>query len=76
MTQASGERPALLLAAGTDPASFVHDLRSSGFALFDVDADAGCVSGTYAEALLERVRPEHGDRADGYRNLLCVQARR
>lgn len=68
--------PALLIAAGTEPASFVGDLRDHGFALFEVDGDARRVRGLDAEDLLRRVRPEFGDAREGYTNLLCVKAKR
>lgn len=68
--------PALLIAAGTEPAAFVADLRDQGFALFEVDGDAQRVSGVDAADLLGRVRPEFGDSSEGYTNLLAVREQR
>ncbi len=62
--------PALLTEAGTDPGNFVDGLRRR-FALYEI-TDEG-VAGTDTRALLEHVRPESGDAAEGYTNLLCVK---
>jgi FkbM family methyltransferase len=65
--------PALLIQAGTDPAAFIDDVRGHGFALYEIDDEAGEVRGTDADDLLARVRPEFGDAKEGYTNLLCAK---
>ncbi len=65
--------PALLIEAGTDPGTFLDELRGYGFWLYEVDDEARCVRGTDAGELLTRVRPEYGDTAEGYTNLLCAR---
>jgi FkbM family methyltransferase len=65
--------PALLIEAGTRPADLLDELRDSGFSLYEVDGDAGRVRGVDAPELLARVRPEFGDAAEGYTNLLVTK---
>ena len=66
--------PALLTLAGTRPADLLDEIRACGFSLYEIDDDAHRVRGVDAPELLERVRPEFGDAAEGYTNLLCVKA--
>jgi FkbM family methyltransferase len=66
--------PALLIEAGTQPADLLDELRSFGFTLFEIDDDAWCVRGVDMPELLDRVRPEFGDAAEGYTNLLLAKA--
>ncbi len=68
--------PALLLEAGTQPHELIERLRDHGFALFEVDGDAAAIRGVVAGDLLARVRPELGDAAEGYTNLLAVRSGR
>jgi FkbM family methyltransferase len=67
--------PALLIEAGTQPSGLLDELRDLGFAMFEIDDDAGTVRGVDAPELLDRVRPEYGDAAEGYTNLLCAKGR-
>jgi hypothetical protein len=64
--------PALLMEAGTDPGDFVDGLQRR-FALYEIDDERERIHGTDSRTLLERVRPEFGDSAEGYTNLLCVK---
>lgn len=68
--------PALLIDAGTRPRDLVAQLRDLRFAIYEVDGDARAISGVDAEDLLARVRPEFGDSAEGYTNLLAVRGTR
>ncbi len=65
--------PALLLEAGTQPVDLLDELRSFGFSMFEIDDDSRSVRGVDAPELLDRVRPEYGDTAEGYTNLLCAR---
>jgi FkbM family methyltransferase len=65
--------PALLSRAGTQPADLLDELRGCGFVLYEVDGDANRVRGVDAPELLARVRPEFGDAAEGYTNLLAAK---
>lgn len=65
--------PALLIEAGTQPADLLDELRSLGLQMYEIDDDARCVRGVDIPELLDRVRPEYGDAAEGYTNLLCVK---
>ena len=65
--------PALLIEAGTQPADLLNELRSLGFSMYEIDDDANRVRGVDMPELLDRVRPEYGDAAEGYTNLLCAK---
>ena len=65
--------PALLIEAGTQPIDLLDELRSFGFSMFEIDDDARTVRGVDTPELLDRVRPEYGDAAEGYTNLLCAK---
>jgi hypothetical protein len=65
--------PALLMEAGTEPADLLDEIRTCGFSLYELDDGAGRVRGVDRRELLDRVRPEFGDAAEGYTNLLCVK---
>lgn len=68
--------PALLLEAGTQPADLLERLRGEGFGLHEVDDDVCEVRRTDPGDLLARVRPEFGDAAEGYTNLLLTKVPR
>jgi FkbM family methyltransferase len=65
--------PALLIEAGTQPADLLDELRSFGFSMYEIDDEARCVRGVDMPELLDRVRPEFGDAAEGYTNLLLAR---
>ena len=65
--------PALLIEAGTQPADLLDELRALSLAMYEIDDDARTVRGVDQPELLERVRPEFGDAAEGYTNLLVTK---
>lgn len=67
--------PALLIDAGTQPADLLDELRGFGFSMYEVDDGSRRVRGVDMPELLGRVRPEFGDAAEGYTNILCVKGR-